>query len=112
MTDGQNKYNSRAAQLYRDKLTKLAQQACKEHGTTLLINEVHYHHEEPLEKEKDFFADCENENDNTFGTEIYVTESDCPKKVNDSCLKSCILKIKTNSNHTHNFLGNQSLFDS
>lgn len=61
MTDGQNKYNSRAAQLYREKLSKQAQQACKEHGSTLHINEVHYHHEEPSEKENDFFADCENE---------------------------------------------------
>ena len=59
MTDVQNKYNSRAAQLYKDKLSKMAQQACKEYGTTLLINEIHYHHEEPS-KEKDFFAECEN----------------------------------------------------
>lgn len=66
MKDVQNKYNSRVAQLYKDKLTKLAQQACKQHGTTLHINEVHYHHEESSEKERDFFAELENEA-NLFG---------------------------------------------
>lgn len=78
MTDAQNKYNSRAAQLYRDKLSKLAQQACKEYGTVIHINEVHYHHEVP--SESDFFADCENE-DNVQGGESATSDSNWTVKV-------------------------------
>lgn len=69
-TDAQQKYNSRAAQLYKDKLLNMAQQACKLHGSTLLINEPTYHHEEK-EKETDFFADCENDN---FNVEANLSE--------------------------------------
>lgn len=34
-TDAQQKYNSRTAQLYRDKLLTAAQKACKEHGSNV-----------------------------------------------------------------------------
>lgn len=91
MTDAQNKYNSRAAQLYKDKLAKLAQQACKEHGTALHINEVHYHHEVPSEKESDFFADCESES-NTQGGE-FTNDSNWTVKVKEIMKYPIYLKV-------------------
>lgn len=39
-TDAQQKYNSRAAQLYRDKLNAVAHQAIKNHGTTVSSPEL------------------------------------------------------------------------
>jgi ADP-ribosylation factor GTPase-activating protein 2/3 len=68
-------------------LLKQAQQACTEHGTTLHISEVHYHHEETLVKEKDFFADCENES-MSFGVEANAVESNLTASRKESVTKN------------------------
>ncbi|XP_058462078.1 ADP-ribosylation factor GTPase-activating protein 2 isoform X1 [Malaya genurostris] len=58
-TDAQQKYNSRAAQLYKDKLAGLAQQSLQLHGNTLHIDNMHVHTAESnVNEEVDFFADC------------------------------------------------------
>lgn len=58
-TDAQQKYNSRAAQLYKDKVSNLAQQSLQLHGTTLHIDNTHEHATESNKNEEvDFFADC------------------------------------------------------
>ncbi|EDV97200.1 ADP-ribosylation factor GTPase-activating protein 2 [Drosophila grimshawi] len=72
-SDAQVKYNSRAAQLYRDKLSSLAQQAMKVHGTKLHLdptldksegNDAAKELSEEQEQEEDFFAQCDNNNAN------------------------------------------------
>ncbi|XP_055702586.1 ADP-ribosylation factor GTPase-activating protein 2 isoform X1 [Phlebotomus papatasi] len=55
-TDAQQKYNSRAAQLYRDKLASAAQQAMKIHGNRLNVEGGVEMKED--KEEEDFFADC------------------------------------------------------
>ncbi|ALC45248.1 ArfGAP3 [Drosophila busckii] len=70
-SDAQVKYNSRAAQLYRDKLSALAQQAMQIHGTKLHL-ETAVDKSEGNEagkmqsdgQEDDFFAQCDNNNAN------------------------------------------------
>ncbi|XP_050441636.1 ADP-ribosylation factor GTPase-activating protein 2 [Adelges cooleyi] len=71
--DAQQKYNSRAAQLYRDKLLQSARQAMKVHGTKLFLDQSHIH--ETVEpKHVDFFEQhttsakvASFNTDNTFG---------------------------------------------
>lgn len=60
--DAQQKYNSRAAQLYRDKLATAAQQAMKTFGTAVFIDGPPVVDEKKPEEE-DFFAECVNDND-------------------------------------------------
>ncbi|XP_055907068.1 ADP-ribosylation factor GTPase-activating protein 2 [Eupeodes corollae] len=64
-TDAQQKYNSRAAQLYRDKLQKLAQNAMKQHGTKLHLEQEKAENEVTKNEEEDFFTLCE---ENSFET--------------------------------------------
>uniref|UniRef100_A0A182N9K2 Arf-GAP domain-containing protein n=1 Tax=Anopheles dirus TaxID=7168 RepID=A0A182N9K2_9DIPT len=59
-TDAQQKYNSRAAQLYKDKLLNKAQQSLQLYGTTLHIDNVHDLNTAGDRKEVDFFAECDN----------------------------------------------------
>lgn len=55
-TDAQQKYNSRAAQLYREKLSQIAQQAMRIHGTRVNIDVGHFENVAQEEKkEVDFF---------------------------------------------------------
>ncbi|XP_030385159.1 ADP-ribosylation factor GTPase-activating protein 2 isoform X1 [Scaptodrosophila lebanonensis] len=61
--DAQVKYNSRAAQLYRDKLAGQAQQAMNIHGTKLHLEQVADKLEgNDAKTEEDFFAQCDNDN--------------------------------------------------
>ncbi|XP_042213212.1 ADP-ribosylation factor GTPase-activating protein 2-like isoform X5 [Homarus americanus] len=60
-TDAQQKYNSRAAQLYREKLSQMGQQAMRIHGTRVNIDVGHTENVVPeVKKEVDFFDDHVN----------------------------------------------------
>lgn len=57
-TDAQQKYNSRAAQLYREKLHHQAAAAMRLHGTKLHIDSPHADHpQSPEKREVDFFKE-------------------------------------------------------
>ncbi|NXX93410.1 ARFG3 protein, partial [Centropus bengalensis] len=55
-TDTNAKYNSRAAQLYKEKIKSLATQATRKHGTDLWIDGCGVPPISPQNKEEDFFA--------------------------------------------------------
>ncbi|XP_061386890.1 ADP-ribosylation factor GTPase-activating protein 2 [Musca vetustissima] len=80
-TDAQQKYNSRAAQLYRDKLQQLAQQAMKVHGTKLFLDGTSEKPENnDNNKEVDFFEQCHNDNNkDTFNHDNNNTQSNIEK---------------------------------
>ncbi|XP_063302774.1 ADP-ribosylation factor GTPase-activating protein 3 isoform X2 [Pelobates fuscus] len=54
--DANAKYNSRASQLYREKIKSLATQATRKHGTELWIDGCAVPPHSPQAKEEDFFA--------------------------------------------------------
>uniref|UniRef100_A0A1A9WD84 Arf-GAP domain-containing protein n=1 Tax=Glossina brevipalpis TaxID=37001 RepID=A0A1A9WD84_9MUSC len=98
-TDAQQKYNSRAAQLYRDKLAVQAQQAMKLHGTKLHLDNPGDRSEnnDNNDKDDDFFGDCQqidnnsdfvndnnNVNSNKLEIPLPILASEKPKI--DSCL--------------------------
>ncbi|PNF15407.1 ADP-ribosylation factor GTPase-activating protein 2 [Cryptotermes secundus] len=56
VADSQQKYTSRAAQLYREKLRQMAIQAMRLHGTKLHLDTAPEHTEPEEKKEEDFFA--------------------------------------------------------
>ncbi|XP_024435322.2 ADP-ribosylation factor GTPase-activating protein 3 isoform X1 [Desmodus rotundus] len=55
-SDTNAKYNSRAAQLYRDRIKALASQATRKHGTDLWLDSCAVPPSSPTPKEEDFFA--------------------------------------------------------
>ncbi|XP_053517865.1 ADP-ribosylation factor GTPase-activating protein 3 isoform X2 [Artibeus jamaicensis] len=55
-SDTNAKYNSRAAQLYRDRIKSLASQATRKHGTDLWLDSCAVPPLSPVPKEEDFFA--------------------------------------------------------
>ncbi|XP_064074480.1 ADP-ribosylation factor GTPase-activating protein 2 [Vanessa tameamea] len=55
--DARQKYNSRVAQLYRDKLSALSEQAMKTYGTKLHLDPVPTETKDTKEKEVDWFAE-------------------------------------------------------
>ncbi|XP_035875599.1 ADP-ribosylation factor GTPase-activating protein 3 isoform X2 [Phyllostomus discolor] len=55
-SDTNAKYNSRAAQLYRDRIKSLASQATRKHGTDLWLDSCAVPPSSPTPKEEDFFA--------------------------------------------------------
>ncbi|EEB13847.1 ADP-ribosylation factor GTPase-activating protein, putative [Pediculus humanus corporis] len=63
-TDAQQKYTSRAAQLYKDKLKQAAVQAMKIHGTKLHLEPSNEKPEDNVVKEIDFFEEHSTANDN------------------------------------------------
>ncbi|GBN06846.1 ADP-ribosylation factor GTPase-activating protein 2 [Araneus ventricosus] len=83
--DAQQKYNSRAAQLYREKLHSQAVSAMRLHGTKLHIDIPHAEiPASPDKKETDFFEGLDN-------AQIYHKDTDSSARQelrNGSCLKS------------------------
>ncbi|KAK3581877.1 hypothetical protein CHS0354_003187 [Potamilus streckersoni] len=76
--DAQQKYHSRAASMYRDKLHSLATQAMKLHGTKLHIDSQH-DPTSPEAKEVDFFAEHAEFQEPVLAPPVSYTISDSAK---------------------------------
>lgn len=79
-TDAQQKYNSRAAQLYRDKLQNQAQQAMRLHGTSLHLDTAPPEQDTVGKKEEDFFSDCTSIYDNNTNNNTILNGINPPLK--------------------------------
>ncbi|KAK7604580.1 hypothetical protein V9T40_005766 [Parthenolecanium corni] len=77
-TDAQQKYNSRAAQLYKDKLSDMANKALRTYGTQLMIDNLTQDTqvEEQVKEEPDFFEEHSNSDNKTDQSPILP-----PKKI-------------------------------
>ncbi|EGT51703.1 hypothetical protein CAEBREN_13426 [Caenorhabditis brenneri] len=75
-TEAQQKYKSRAAQMYRDKLAAICQEAQRKYGTQLIIDTV-THAEEKTAEEEDFFAQDfghTSASATSLSSDAYITE--------------------------------------
>lgn len=96
-TDAQQKYNSRAAQLYKDKLANLAQQSLQLHGTTLHIDNVTEHSAESNKNEEvDFFADCTSFESSTTDSHNNILKS--PVVLEEMPKLACLSTVPASDN--------------
>ncbi|CAC5412185.1 ARFGAP2_3 [Mytilus coruscus] len=85
-SDSQQKYHSRAAELYKGKLHSLATQAMKLHGTKLHI-ESHHDPTSPVNKEVDFFdAHTEDKEPDLIQESQKLTHTSEPKPIKNGSL--------------------------
>ncbi|XP_043565313.1 ADP-ribosylation factor GTPase-activating protein 3-like isoform X7 [Chiloscyllium plagiosum] len=99
--DTNAKYNSRAAQLYREKLRSLAVAATRKYGTRLWIDDTENPPLSPVSKDEDFFASHTNSasmepSDQTFNSALLEPSSpeNTKQEENDEVKSSIITKKK------------------
>ncbi|XP_072408323.1 ADP-ribosylation factor GTPase-activating protein 3-like isoform X3 [Chiloscyllium punctatum] len=99
--DTNAKYNSRAAQLYREKLRSLAVAATRKYGTRLWIDDTENPPLSPVSKDEDFFASHTNSasmepSDQTFNSALLEPSSpeNIKQEENDEVKSSIITKKK------------------
>ncbi|XP_046624184.1 ADP-ribosylation factor GTPase-activating protein 2 [Neodiprion virginianus] len=92
-TDAQQKYKSRAASLYRDKLSQASVQAMKRHGTKLLLDPEPEHTQLEATTELDFFKEHE---ESATSDDFFSTESNLRS---DPVTKSTLVASVTEDNN-------------